>query len=179
MFALEYHLERLRNTEVLIIICVLLLWCGSIWIFIRHSELLRIRYRHIPYNPTIKSQTNLSHINVVHRLSDTIIHAKPTSTSATTLILTHPLSNRMSEQGSTYERKSLLVPQTCNVETNVILCDSNPSIKCTDTDDQLLDPHMIPRDVRRRLLDVHRKSVGNLSGMRYSISFPSHDLSIQ
>lgn len=38
---------------------------------------------------------------------------------------------------------------------------------------------MIPRDVRRRLLDLHRKSVDNLAGMRYSISFPGNDLSIQ
>ena len=149
-------------------------------IFIRHSELLRIRYRNIPYSPTMKSPMNLNHITVVHRVSDAVIHSKPTSASATTLVLSHSIPNRSREHGSTCERKSLSVPQAWNLDTNLTLYESNPSIKCADIDDHLLDPHMIPRDVRRRLLDLHRKSMDTFTGARYSIPITTTtDLSTQ
>lgn len=176
--AIDEQIDRLRNTEVFIIIGVLLLWCASIYIFIRHSELLRIRYRNIPYSPASKLSKSLHHSSMVHRVSDVIAHPKPMTTSTTTLVLTNPLSNRISEQAGSSERKSLCVPQPWNIETNITLCESNSSIKYVDNDDQLLDPQMIPVDVRRRLLDLHRKSVDNLSGIRYSISYPGNELSV-
>ena len=170
---------QLRNAEIIIILCVLLLWCASIFIFIRHSELLRIRYRDIPYYPSIQSPMNLNHITVVHRISDAVIHSKPTSPSANTLVLTHSIPNRISEQGMISERKSLSVPQPWNLDKNMSGCESNPSIRYTDSDDHLLDPQMIPRDIRRRLLDLHRKSMDNFTGHRHSIQVTNADLPTQ
>jgi hypothetical protein len=36
---------------------------------------------------------------------------------------------------------------------------------------------MIPSDVRQSLLDLHRKSMENLSTMRYSMSYSTNDVS--
>lgn len=173
------HRDRLRNAEVFIIILVLLLWCCSIYIFIRHSEMLRIRYRDIPYYPSIKSPMNLNHITVVHRISDAVIHSKPASTSATTLVLNHSIDHPFRERSSMAERQSLSVPSTWNMEKNIVPCESNPSIRCTDSEDHLLDPQLIPRDIRRKLLDLHRRSMDTSAGFRHSIQYTTNDLPTQ
>lgn len=170
--------DPLRIPEVMIVIGVLLLWCGSILIFIRHSELLRIRHRDMPYRPSLKPPANLNHVTVVHRTSDTVIHSKPRLTTA--LVLTTPLSHRASMDQNQNARKSSSVALSWRHDPQTHSFDSNTSsTKNPDTDDHLLDPQMICTDVRRRLLDLHRKSVDNIGAIRYNISYSTNDVSKQ
>lgn len=47
-----------------------MIWCASIVVFIRHSELLRIRHRDLPFRSSMKASLHSSHLNVVRRTSD-------------------------------------------------------------------------------------------------------------
>ncbi|CAF4440382.1 unnamed protein product, partial [Adineta steineri] len=49
------RIDPLRVPEIIIVLCVLALWFGSILLFIRHSELLRIRHRDLPYRLSAKA----------------------------------------------------------------------------------------------------------------------------
>jgi len=158
------------------VISVLLLWCGSIFIFIRHSELLRIRHRDLPYRSSIKPPMNLNHITVVHRTSDMVIHSKPRLSSAAGLTSTVH-NHKMNEQ-----QNSKTIPSTnlylSRYGQNTDSFDSSNSIpKYSYQDEQLLDPYMISSDVRRSLLDLHRKSMEHLSGIRHSMSYSTNDVS--
>jgi hypothetical protein len=55
---------------------------------------------------------------------------------------------------------------------------SIPSPQYRHHHDQLLDPYMISSNVRRSLLDLHRKSMENLSATRYTnMSYSTNDIS--
>jgi hypothetical protein len=147
--------------------------------FIRHSELLRIRHRDLPFRPSIKPPMNLNHITVVHRTSDMVIHSKPRLTAP--VVLTMSTSDHViDESDNNNERKSSSVPHSWIVDTQAHSFDSNTSAnKCPDGDDHLLDPQMISTEVRQRLLDLHRKSMDNLSAIRFSMSYSTNDVSKQ
>jgi hypothetical protein len=168
--------DPLRVTEILIIIGVLLLWCISILAFIRHSELLRIRHRDLPYRPSLKGPMNLNHITVVNRTSDMIIHSKPRSAAAPVLI-NAPVENAPSAEFDAIRRHSSIAYSWPNERQGQSFDSSASAARHLDNDDQLLDPHMISSDVRRHLLDLHRKSMDNLQALRHSISYSSNDVS--
>lgn len=91
--------DPLRFTEILIIISILLLWCASICMFIRHSQLLRIRHRDLPYRPTVKSQsipsaTNLSRVSVLIRNSEASVQLQPKSRISSISVLTPPVNRQ-------------------------------------------------------------------------------------
>ena len=103
--------DPLRVPEVLIVIGVLLLWCGSIVIFIRHSELLRIRQRDLPYRSSLNPSMDLDPITVGNRTSDLTLQGKsrPSSTSG----LTPPTIKQSSptyKRGEMIENISLVLP---------------------------------------------------------------------
>lgn len=165
--------DPLRIPEVIIVISVLLLWCGSIFIFIRHSDILRIRHRDIPYRTSIKPPMNLNHITVVHRTSDMVIHSKPRLSSTTTGLTTNVYNHTIDE----YENPdtNLYYPRK---EQHAYSFDSNNSVpKYSHHDEQFLDPYMIPSEVRKSLLNLHRKSMDNIANMRYSMSYSTNDVS--
>ncbi|UJR13810.1 hypothetical protein I4U23_000821 [Adineta vaga] len=168
--------DPLRIPEIMIIICVLLLWLGSIFVFIRHSELLRIRHRDIPYRSPGKPPMNLNHITVVHRTSDMVIHSKPrfSSTGAFITPIYDPTLDDYTNSDTTPQLNTHLFehrrPRGSTISTNSITKYSHPN-------DQLLNPYMIPTDIRRSLLDLHRKSIDNLANVRHSISYSTNDVS--
>ena len=173
--------DPLRVPEVIIVVCVLLLWCGSIFVFIRHSELLRIRHRDLPYRSSMKPPMNLNHVTVVHRTSDMVIHSKPRISSNVGIPPTG-FTHNIDE----YETSETMSPSHRYVsrkERQMNSIDSTASgptkpRSSTHRDEQFLDPYMIPVDVRRSLLDLHRKSMDNLSAMRYtSMSYSTNDVS--
>jgi hypothetical protein len=168
--------DSLRLPEVIIVIGVLLLWCGSIFIFIRHSDILRIRHRDLPFRSSMKPPMNLNHITVVHRTSDMVIHSKPRLSSPVGVISTE-YNHKIDE----YKKSEINSPTNLYFSRrgrNAHSFDSNNSIsKYRYHDEQLLDPYMISSDVRRSLLDLHRKSMENLAGMRYTMSFSTNDVS--
>ena len=156
--------------------CVLLLWLGSILIFIRHSELLRIRHRDLPFRSSAKLPMNLNHITVVHRTSDTVIHPKPRYSSARGLktsvychkVDKHNTTETLSSSNVHLPRKK---PHRYEVHSN------NSLAKHSYHDEQLLNPCTMSSDVRRSLLDLHRKSVNNLSAVRCNMSYSTNDIS--
>ncbi len=180
IFVFRFYLadrpDPLRVPEVIIVICVLLLWCGSILIFIRHSELLRIRHRDIPYRFSMKPPMNLNHITVVRRTSDMVIHSKPRLSSAhgaTSRVYKHKIDEYKTSE--TIAPPNIYFPRQ---ERHTFSFDSNSSMpKYPYHEEQYLDPYMISSDVRRSLLDLHRKSIDNVSAMRYSMSYSTNDVS--
>ncbi|CAF0775257.1 unnamed protein product [Adineta ricciae] len=166
--------DPLRVPEIMIIICVLLLWLGSIFVFIRHSELLRIRHRDIPYRPTAKPPMNLNHITVVHRTSDMVIHSKPRFSAAGAFIT--PIYDTTIDEYTNSNTGSPLTTHLLQKERPRCSTISTCSIsKYPSKADQLLNPYMIPSNIRRSLLDLHRKSVENIAAVRYSICYSPVD----
>ena len=162
--------DALRVPEIIIIICVLLLWCGSIYIFIRHSELLRIRHRDLPFRPSVKPPMNLNHITIVHRTSDMVIHSKPRLSS--TSMATPSIYSRTLD-----ECKHIEVPLSSRLDSRNHSFDSNVSLRrYSQPEKQLLNPQRIASDVTSRLLDLHRKSMDNLSTIRNSVSLSTNNL---
>jgi hypothetical protein len=176
-FPLADRPDPLRVPEIIIVICVLLLWCGSILVFIRHSDILRIRHRDLPYRSTLmKPPMNLNHITVVHRTSDMVIHSKPRPSAATGLQPSR--YNRTSDEYKTIETLSASNPYLYRARRHTQSIDSTNSIpKSPRHNGQLLDPYMISYDVRMNLLDLHRKSMENLSAIRHSLSYSTNDVS--
>ncbi|CAF2326270.1 unnamed protein product [Rotaria sp. Silwood2] len=182
----------LRLPEIIIVLCVLLLWCGSIIIFIRHSELLRIRHRDLPFRSTIKSSINLHHITAVNHTSDMFIHSKSQISSASGT--TPPLSNHKingCRHGETMETISLVISplsrkrrNTHSFDLKALSLTKNSFDKHQDKE-HLLNPHRISSDIKRSLLDLHRKSMdnlyrkssGTLSSIKYSTFYSTNDIS--
>lgn len=160
---------------------MLLLWCGSIFCFIRHSELLRIRHRDLPFRSSVKPPMNLNHITVVHRTSDMVIHSKPRR--ASTAGVTPTLSEHRAKKYRKIESPTPSTKQSSPKDFKEHqLSSSNPNTTTITTKpsyrgEQLLDPRMISHDVRRSLLDLHFKSMENLSAVRHSISYSTTDVS--
>ncbi|CAF1169679.1 unnamed protein product [Rotaria sordida] len=168
--------DPLRLPEIIIVICVLLLWCGSILIFIRHSQLLRIRHRDLPYRLSMKAPMNLNHITVVHRTSDMVIHSKPRRISS--LCATSPAYNQRINKYKNMETISGSNSHLFPREQHSHSLSSNGSVvKDSYHDEKLLDPRMISSNVRRSLLDLHHKSMENLHAIRYSMSYSTNDVS--
>ena len=169
--SLDDRPDPLRIPEVILVICVLLLWCGSILIFIRHSQLLRIRHRDLPFRSSMKPPMNLNHITVVHRTSDMVIHSKPRNSSGV----------GYNPKITDYENLEPIPPRSIflsrqRAQTHSF--ESNHSLsKSRHHGDQFLDPYMISSDVRRSLLDLHRKSMDNILATRHSISYSTNDIS--
>lgn len=153
---------------MIIVLCVLLLWLGSIFIFIRHSELLRIRHRDLPYRSSNKPPMNLNHITVVHRTSDMVIHSKPRYSAGNV-----STSTKYDPRIDDYESSPTILASHRYPNRHKHSFDSNTSHQ----HEQFLDPQMISSNVRRSLLDLHRKSMDNLSMMRHSMSYSTNDVS--
>ena len=118
---------------------------------------------------------NLNHITVVHRTSDMVIHSKPRLSTATGLPSGY---NHKINEYKPPEILSSSNPYLYETRRHTHSFDSTNSIpKFPHHDAQLLDPYMISYDVRRSLLDLHRKSMENLSAIRYSMSFSTNDVS--
>ena len=168
--------DPLRLPEVMIVVCVLLLWCASILIFIRHSELLRIRHRDLPYRSSTKSPMNLNRITVVHRTSDMVIHSKPRFSAGNA-----STSTKYDQRIDDYNTSPTMFSSprySTRQERHTHSFDSNMSVtKQPHQHEQLLDPYMIYTDKRQRLLDLHRKSMENLSMTRYPMSYSTNDVS--
>ncbi|CAF1244506.1 unnamed protein product [Adineta steineri] len=172
------RIDPLRVPEIIIVLCVLALWFGSILLFIRHSELLRIRHRDLPYRLSAKAPMNLNHITVVNRTSDMVIHSKPRLSG--TGSYTTPVYNHTMDEYSNSNTTSPSYPHTTRKgrpRGSTISIMSTTKYPYPPNNDQFLNPYMISTDVRRSLLDLHRKSIDNLSAMRYSISFSTNDVS--
>ncbi|CAF3596727.1 unnamed protein product [Rotaria sp. Silwood1] len=168
--------DPLRLPEVIIVICVLLLWCGSIFIFIRHSELLRIRHRDLSYRSSMKAPMNLNRITVVHRTSDMVIHSKPRRISG--LGATSPVYNHRTNKYKNLETIASSNSHLSPNEQHTHSFSSYDSItKHSHHGEKLLDPRMISSVVRRSLLDLHYKSMDNLHATRYSMSYSTNDVS--
>ena len=182
--------DPLRLPEVIIVICVLLLWIGSIIIFIRHSELLRIRHRDLPYR-SIKPPINLNHINIVSQTNDTILHSK--SGVSANSGLGSPLDNytmneyRHGEFSATVSSETS--PRSRNYRhTRSFDMNTSPtkySLDKHNDKEQLLSPHRLSTEVKHHLLDIHRKSVDNvyrksmenLESIKYSTCYSTNDIS--
>ena len=174
-FPLADRPDPLRVPEIIIVICVLLLWCASIYIFIRHSELLRIRHRDLPFRPSVKPPMNLNHITIVHRTSDMVIHSKPRLSS--TSMLTPSIYSRTLDECKHTEVALTSRPYFARHDSRNHSFDSNLSLRrYSQPEKQLLNPQKIASDVTNRLLDLHRKSMDNLSTIRSSVSLSTNNL---
>jgi hypothetical protein len=176
LFLLADQPDPLRAPEVIIVICVLLLWCGSILIFIRHSELLRIRHRDLPYRSAVKTPLNLNNITIVNRTSDMVIHSR--SAVSSTGGVTPPICS----PGMNGYKHVELIPTASQKQRLTRSFDFNTSSTKYSFDKhndskQLLHPHRISSEIRRNLLDLHRKSVDNLSTFKYLTSYSTNDMS--
>ncbi|CAF3399032.1 unnamed protein product [Rotaria socialis] len=182
----------LQVPEIIIVISVLLLWCVSIIIFIRHSELLRIRHRDLPTRRTIEPPISLNRVTSVKRTSDMFIHSKSRMSSAS--IVTPVLSrNRLSGciQSEKMETISLSIPLVPRKRRSAHSFDLNSLLltKCSfdkrEDKELLLHPYHIPSEVKHSLLDLHRKSIdsvhrkstGNLPLTKRSIFHSTNDVS--
>ncbi|CAF2239118.1 unnamed protein product [Rotaria magnacalcarata] len=181
----------LQVPEIIIVISVLLLWCASIIIFIRHSELLRIRHRDLPTRRTIEPPINLNRVTSINYTSDILIHSKSRMSSVS--IVPPVLSNnRVSgcKQGEKMETISLSIPPIPRKRRNTHSFDLNTllSAKCSfdksEDKKRLLHPYHIPSEVKHSLLDLHRKSIdsvlrkstGNLSLTTSSTFHSTNDI---
>jgi hypothetical protein len=119
---------------------------------------------------------NLNHITVVNRTSDMVIHSKPRLSSP--VDYTTPVYNHRIEEYTNAEITSPPKPNLFRKGRYRSSMDSNNSIvQYPSRNDQLLNPYMISSDVRQSLLDLHRKSMENLSTIRYSMSYSTNDVS--
>jgi hypothetical protein len=178
------HPDPLRIPEVIIVIAVLLLWCGSIFIFIRHSELLRIRHRDIPYRTSVKSTMNLNHITVVNRASDLTIQTKSRVSSIGGL--TPPMSNPMFhgfKNGETNETISLIIsPAAFHQRRHThsfdfhASCPTKYSLEKNHHKEHFLHPHRISSDIKQSFLNLHRKSMDNMSTIKHSTFYSANDI---
>ena len=166
--------DPLRLPEVIIVVCVLLLWCCSIFIFIRHSELLRIRHRDLPYRPTVKAPMNLNHITVVNRTSEMVIHSKRLSAINPAYTRRASLRDEITKK----ERRSSVAVQLPVIETKQVAIQSPEALSEENGfEEELLDPQLISSEVREQLIELHRKSMENVAAVRYSISYSANDIS--
>ena len=121
----------------------------------------------------MKPPMNLNHITVVHRTSDMVIHSKPRISSGVGL-----QSTAFNHNIDEYQNSETISPSHRYVSRRERQMHSIDSTTSGPTRPRLLDPYMIPVDVRRSLLDLHRKSMDNLSAMRYtSMSYSTNDVS--
>ena len=186
-FCLVDHPDPLRLPEILIVISVLLIWCASIFIFIRHSELLRIRHRDLPYRSTIKSPLNSNHTAISKRNSDLISNhrARLSSTGA----LTPPRIDREKnnlEKFNGLERRSVSIPavskQQQKRQTRSFDLNSSSSVVKenevqSNDQQQLLNPNDIPSDIKQSLLDLHQQCIENAAVIKPMISSSVTDMS--
>lgn len=179
--------DPLRLPEILIVIAVILLWCGSIVIFIRHSELLRIRQRDLPY----RSSIDLNPINVVNRTSDLTLQGKSRLSSASgltppTIKQTFPPNKR----GEMIETISLILPPILQKRRHTHAFDchslsrSKLSLEKNNDKQQFLHPERISPDVQRisltlnpEIIDNRKpKSEDNLSTSKYPICYSTNNI---
>ena len=180
--------DPLRLPEVLIVIAVILLWCGSIVIFIRHSELLRIRQRDLPY----RSSIDLNPMTVVNRTSDLTLQGKsrPSSTSG----LTPPPIKQIfppNKRGEIIETVSLILPPILQKRRHTHAFDchslsrSKLSLEKNNDKQQFLHPERTSPDVQRISLTLNPdtidnrkpKSEDNLSTSKYPICYSANNIS--
>ncbi|UJR33404.1 hypothetical protein I4U23_020850 [Adineta vaga] len=169
------EVDPLRIHEIIIVICVLLLWCTSIYVFIRHSHILRIRHRDIPYRSDSKGPVNLNHIMITTRTSDAVLHRK--SCISSTCGMTPPGEKRFVNESKvfgTIETISLSVSPSSRKRRFTPLLDrhilsiTKHSLDKHDDKKQLLDPRHISMEVKENFVSLHHKSVENLSTIKHS-----------
>lgn len=177
------QVDPLRVTEILIVICVLTLWFISIFVFIRHSQLLRIRHRDIPYRSTSKPSVNVNHISPSTRHSDLPPQRK--SFRSSTGGLTPPVDRHVPSEPrhvETVETISLTVSPSARKHRPVSLLNRGFSLTARHPSDkhddkqQLLDPRQISAEVKESLLELHRKSMENLATMKCTTFYSVHDM---
>ncbi|CAF0728928.1 unnamed protein product [Adineta ricciae] len=169
------EIEPLRAHEIVIVICVLLLWFVSIFIFIRHSNILRIRHRDIPYHSTAaKTSVNMNHAGIVKGNSDAILQHKSRISSAGGI--TPPGEKRIMNEpkvSETIETISLSISPSSRKRRYASLLDkrilsiTKNSFDKHDDKEQLLDPRHITTEIKENLLDLQQKSIENLSTIKH------------
>ncbi|CAF1189451.1 unnamed protein product, partial [Didymodactylos carnosus] len=165
-------IDPLRLPEIIIILCVLLLWLLSIFVFIRHSELLRIRHRDLPYKyGNIKPPMNLNHVLIVDRTSETVIHSKR-GYSLCLKLPAFPHESENKDDNSNIDDKNLVtLPLPLKRHTQSF--DYGNSEGSRQREEKLLKPYQIPSIVRRSLLDLH-KATHEMSQPSTSRSFTKY-----
>ena len=177
--------DPLRVPEVLIVVSVLLIWCASIFIFIRHSELLRIRHRDLPFRSIIKIPIASNHISMVPHTSDAMISPKGRLSSTgglTPPTFAHAMHGSKNKEIS--ETKPKPIPSLAQQQRQTHSFDLNPSCSMKETShfqpedkQNLLDPHRLPSETRASLLNLQRQSMENVSAMLYTTSFSANEMS--
>lgn len=183
--------DPLRLPEVLIVIAVILLWCGSIVIFIRHSELLRIRQRDHPYRSSMNTSIDLNPMTVVNRTSDLTLQGKSRLSSASGL--TPPTIKQLfplNKRGEIIETVSLILPPILQKRRHTHAFDchslsrSKLSLEKNNDKQQFLHPERTSTDVRRISLTLNPdtidnrkpKSEDNLSTSRYPVCYSANNI---
>ncbi len=187
MFFLANGPDPLRVPEVIIVLCVLLLWCISIFIFIRHSEILRIRHRDLPFRSTIKPPIDSNHITVVTCSNDTVIHSKSCVSSIGGL--TPPIGNHVMNRcrhDETIETISLSISPISRKRRHKSASPSiaKHSFDKHDDKEQLFIPSRVSIDIKQDMIDLDRKTIGNLrrksmnhlSSVKYPIFSSTNDV---
>ncbi|CAF1308289.1 unnamed protein product [Adineta ricciae] len=181
------EIEPLRAHEIVIVICVLFLWCASIFIFIRHSNILRIRHRDIPYHSAAaKTSVNMNHAVIVKGNSDAILQRKSRISSAGGM--TPPVEKRIRNEpkvSETIETISLSISPSSRKRCYTSLLDKHilsitkNSVDKYDEKEQLLDPRHITTEIKENLLDLQRKSIENLSTIKQLTFHSINDVRIR
>ena len=163
--------------------CVLLLWCASIFIFIRHSELLRIRHRDLPFRSAIKPAINPIYTPTVHRTSDVTNYSK--GQASPNSAVASPMLNHQTDVVTTDETVAtsiqFSVPKRRRHTRSFDFHPSSLSAKRAffkgQDKERLLDPLQISSAVRESLLDLHQKSMENISSTKNPTSYSTNDMS--
>lgn len=178
--------DPLRITDVIIVAGVLLLWFATIVIFIRHSELLRIRHRDLPFRSAVKPPVTSTHVPMHSRPSE--MH-RPYSYSKAYLsssgaITPPPLMNsschdsqQQQKHAEINETHSTKVSSSSRQTLKVHSLDGNISLANHDDEDQLSNPSKFSTTIRQSLLELHKKSLENLVVIISPTSFSANDIS--
>lgn len=181
------HPDPLRLTEAIIVVAVLLLWCGTIIIFIRHSELLRIRHRDLPFRSAAKTPINASHLTLLPRSSEMLHpHSKAHLSSSNRLTpppsMSPPIHELQQQHVETNEIRSGKASPSPKQTGKIHSFDFNASSSNNDESfnhddkEQLLDPSRISSDIRQSLLDLHRRSIENIAAISAQTSYSVNDI---
>jgi len=135
---------------------------------------------------------SLNHIAVVARASDILVHSKSGISSASGL--TPPMGDYMFHgyrHGETIEAISGAISPSSTQRRHTHSYDFNASTSTKYSSDKhsdrenFLHPHRISSDIKQNLLELHResvdnllrKSMDNLSTIRYSAFYSANDMS--
>ena len=193
----------IRPTEIIFIFLILLLWAFSLRKFLKNFDKLRItHYREITHKYQIHEPQNINQIRVCNKPTDSVIHSRDPikrlslyprspevdkkslsvkdlkaydlneklSHTTSVLSLDEGSSRYSSVEASPNLRHYQSIVDGRRLAYKVQKIDSlEPERNCN-----LLDPNVIPPLVRSSLLDLHRRSMENLSVASNTSNATSH-----